>query len=154
MRKRERVTHKNKAKQPDFAVQQAPKNDADINLKLKKHMAGPAKMGIPLGNPMATRRPAFIEMPSASFQDMLNTLVDAKNDFRALPARIKGRFGNDPYQLLRFLEDPSNEAEAIKLGLREAKEPEFVAPAPGSTPPALKADDEAQPSFKGGAPKA
>ena len=35
----------------------------------------------------------------------------------ALSAEIRSRFGNDPQNLILFLEDPSNRPEAEKLGL-------------------------------------
>lgn len=47
-------------------------------------------------------------------------LIDAQDAFEDLPAHLRGRFNNDPGQLLDFLHDPNNRSEAVKLGLVEA----------------------------------
>lgn len=149
---------------PNFKVQQAPAAQADINHIAKTHMSGPGRMGLPIGNPAATRQPRFVDLPSQSYHDMCNVVVDAQNAFRSLPARVKARFGNDTYQLLRFLEDPANREEAIKLKLVESQEADFVAPMPDlskmtketveelrkalNEEQSSKADEEAQPSYK------
>jgi len=154
MRKPERVTHKPKAKQPDFAVQQAPAIDADLGTMVAKHMAGPGRMGNPIGNPLATRKPRFMEVPHESLQEMLNTVLDAQNEFRKLPARLKGWHNNDPVQFLRWLQNPDNKAEAIKLGLINPPEVDLTAQTAATINEirdALKADPEANPTFKGGA---
>lgn len=52
-----------------------------------------------------------------SYQESLQTVIDAKNAFDTLPSKIRHRFQNDPSQLLKFLEDPSSKDEAISLGL-------------------------------------
>jgi phage internal scaffolding protein len=80
--------------------------------------------------PQLIGQPIFGEIPSATFQEMVNTIEDTKQDFLALPAKIRNRFDNDPYQLLRFVENPENKAEAIKLGLIEAPPEPVPAPAP------------------------
>lgn len=51
------------------------------------------------------------------YQDMLDTVIYAKNAFSSLPAEVRKRFGNDPGLLLQFLQDPNNREEGEKLGL-------------------------------------
>jgi len=46
----------------------------------------------------------------------------AKEAFEAIPSSIRQRFGHDPQQFIQFLADPSNNEEAIKLGLKVKKE--------------------------------
>lgn len=77
-----------------------------------------------------------------SYQDSLNIVLDAREVFAALPARLRDRFGNDPGQYLAFIDDPKNKDEAIKLGMIKAPpaEPppqkvEVVNPAVKDTPP-------------------
>lgn len=48
----------------------------------------------------------------------MQQIVDAKEAFQGLPSAIRARFGNDPSQMLQFLQDTSNDDEAIKLGLK------------------------------------
>ena len=44
-------------------------------------------------------------------------IAEAKSEFEQLPSGIKEKFDNDVTNLLDFVDDPENEAEAIKLGL-------------------------------------
>lgn len=120
---RKRVHPKPQGKTDKYVTQQQFRDDANINTMLGRHMKGPGRMGLPIGNPNATRQPRFEYQPSETFHEMLNMVTDAQNAFRALPARTRGRFSNDPYQLLRFLENPENRAEAEKLGLVDPKDP-------------------------------
>lgn len=93
-------------------AQQNPKQETDINHIMGQYL----KTGI-LGNPNATRKPIFGDFRSRDFQEMQNALSDVQQNFASLPSRIRGRFNNDPYQLLRFVEDPANQEEAIKMKL-------------------------------------
>jgi phage internal scaffolding protein len=54
---------------------------------------------------------------SITFFEAQNTLAQAKESFAALPSKIRNKFENDPGQLLDFLSEPANQAEAFKLGL-------------------------------------
>lgn len=51
------------------------------------------------------------------YQAAMDTVLKAQASFDALPAAVRERFANDPSQLLRFVQDPENTAEAIRLGL-------------------------------------
>lgn len=68
-----------------------------------------------------------------SYQDAMQTIINAENAFMALDAKTRKRFDNDAAQMLNFLHDPENRAEAIKLGMIEA--PEAIAQ-PASPNPA------------------
>lgn len=60
----------------------------------------------------------------ADFQTALHTVMAAEEMFSELPARVRDRFGNDPEQLIKFLQDDANRDEAIKLGLVPPPAPE------------------------------
>lgn len=67
--------------------------------------------------------PQVLRLPTAGdfsgifdFQTAMNTIKQAKDEFMSLPAKIRTRFGNDPAQLLEFVQDDNNRDEAIKLG--------------------------------------
>jgi phage internal scaffolding protein len=47
----------------------------------------------------------------------MNALIAAESEFAALPAQLRNKFGNDPANLVQFLDNPENRAEAEKLGL-------------------------------------
>lgn len=65
------------------------------------------------------------------YQEALQIVLDAGKAFEALPAKVRQRFRNDPFELLTFLDDPENEAEAREIGLLPEKAAEPVTePAP------------------------
>lgn len=119
--------------------------------------------GQPVGDPRATRQPRFMVMPSQSYHDMLNQVTDVQTTFSSLSARLKGKFHNSPYQLLRWLEEPNNRPEALELGLvvptpeeaqelaqkaaraRRTEQVDLIREAMKSEAP--KADPEAQPDY-------
>lgn len=79
-------------------------------------------------------------------EDLLTALTgvqDAHARFEELPAKIRDRFGNDPVQLLGFVDQAENRAEAIELGLIEDPEGS-VRPAA----PAAQTDPEPTPDLE------
>lgn len=52
-----------------------------------------------------------------SYHDMQNTLIEAQNAFKTLPASIRATFNNDPANVIDFLNNPANRDKAIELGL-------------------------------------
>ncbi len=74
-----------------------------------------------------------------------NQVIEAKAAFAALPAFLRDRFANEPANLLRFLSDPDNQEEAVKLGLAEAAADSPLEPDADAEPPAPEPDAEAEP---------
>lgn len=64
------------------------------------------------------------------FHSVQNKVLQAKADFMRLPGAVRKRFENDPGELIEFVADPENAAEAVELGLlsREAAEAPLGAP--------------------------
>lgn len=118
----------------DLAQQQF-KDEVDINNITNRYTRGTV-LDPRSSNP---RDPIWGDFTSVDFMDMQNRLVDARMAFDSLPARVRRRFADDPYQLIRFVENLENREEAEYLGLISKKPEE---------PTMLKADDEAQPKFK------
>lgn len=56
----------------------------------------------------------------ATYQEALDQVNSAERAFMELPAAVRTRVGNRPAAFIAFLEDPSNDEEAIKLGLKVA----------------------------------
>jgi len=54
-----------------------------------------------------------------SYQEALDFLNAAQEQFMELPAKIRKEFDNDPGNLLRFLDDTNNYERAVELGLVE-----------------------------------
>lgn len=51
------------------------------------------------------------------FRECQEVVLRAQEAFMSLDARVRARFGNDPAQMLDFVSDEKNRAEAIDLGL-------------------------------------
>lgn len=152
----ERLTHDVKA-MGESATKQAMKEDTDINVLATRFGASMFN-----SSPRATRQPMFGDFTYTSMDllSMKNAVADAENRFLQLPGRIRKRFGNDQYQFLRFVENPENYEECVKMGLvkpRKVAEPEgqeklpLEKKEPEKAPEAVKPDPEANPQFaKGG----
>lgn len=50
----------------------------------------------------------------------LDAAIRVREAFGLLPADVRDRFQNDPVRLAEWLADRRNDAEAVRLGLREA----------------------------------
>ena len=58
---------------------------------------------------------------SDSFHESMLVVVKAQEMFEDLPSSLRQRFGNDPANLLDFVQDEGNTEEMVKLGLVERK---------------------------------
>lgn len=88
------------------------KNDCDINVIIKKHR----DQGIL--PQMIRQNPIYGDFSSVpTFQNALNTVIKAQQQFEALPANIRERFHNDPEKFLEFATNASNAEEMVRLGL-------------------------------------
>lgn len=52
-----------------------------------------------------------------SYQEALDTVILARQQFDALSSKLRSRFGNDPSEFLAFVNDPKNAEEMVSLGL-------------------------------------
>lgn len=102
-------------------TQQAPALDADINRITSRHL-GPVPSA-----PGAHVQPNWTQWAPADFQAQLNAVMEAKIAFQALPSRIRSLFGNSPYELVRWINNPANLDRAIELHL--------ISPPEGYKPP-------------------
>jgi phage internal scaffolding protein len=97
-------------------TQQSSKSEADINTIVGRVM----KTGV---LPTITGKPPeFGDFNDVlEYQSALNAVIEARESFNALPAKVRSRFHNDPGALLEFLSKSENQAEAVKLGLATAR---------------------------------
>lgn len=74
---------------------------------------------------------------SPSYQDALQTIVNANNQFMAMDAKTRKRFDNDPAEFLDFVNNPTNAQELVNMGLATLREstPLPAPPEPKATPP-------------------
>lgn len=64
------------------------------------------------------------------YQDAVNRVLQANDQFMELPSEIRTMFQNDPSQLIDFVNDPTNKQKAIDMGLLPPEQPEPVQDAP------------------------
>ena len=115
------ITHNNDAS----LTEQHFAKDADINEIMRRY--GVTDGAIPPAVLDPKHFGDFSDVPD--FRQSLDAVRNAQEHFAALPASLRQRFGNDPVELWKFVTDPANLEESIKLGLlkRVAAPP---APAP------------------------
>lgn len=105
--------------------------------------------------------PQVLNMPTSGdfqgifdFQEAMNLIKQAKDEFMTLPAKIRSRFDNDPAKLISFLEDPGNRQEAEALGMlakppaepQNQPSPAPEAATPGGAPSAQPATSKTTPN--------
>lgn len=88
------------------------KDECDINNIVARAGAGLVSLSVPAA-PLFTD---VSEVPS-DYQECLEHLFNADEQFASLPAKVRERFENNPANLFDFLGNPENRDEAIKLGL-------------------------------------
>lgn len=110
-----------------MAVQSA-KDECDINSIMAKYQ----RTGF-LTDPLIapSSQPSFGDFATmGDFMEAQNIIAEANQLFDQLPSTLRKRFSNDPAIMLDFLSSEENKAEAIKLGLVKAPDPEPRAPDP------------------------
>lgn len=123
-------------------TQQNMKEETDINTIVQRYI----KTGLA---PTRRGEALFGDFSEANdFMQMKNAIMDIEQNFLGLSARLRKKFANDPYQLMRWLENPDNAKEAIKLGLLE--DPEGTDPFIDENQTDILGDD--QEGNKGGKP--
>jgi len=96
-------------------AQQHYKDETDINNILRQFNI----TGLLPQSPLSPRYGDFTGI--GDYQSALNAVIAAEDGFMALPADLRTRFNNDPAQLIDFLSNDENRAEAEKLGLVDPK---------------------------------
>lgn len=110
-------------------VKQSDATATNINFIMKRYG------GIPQ-NPNANfNYGSLVGLPS--YEECLNVVIRGQEVFDALPSEIRAKFRNDPKEFLKFMDDPANKDEAIKLGLVKApaEQPNTSPNPPNSTEP-------------------
>jgi phage internal scaffolding protein len=92
-------------------AQQHHKDECDINVILERF----GKTG---QMPVNTISGTYGDFSGVhDYHTAMNALIASESEFAALPAQIRTRFANDPANLIQFLDNQDNRAEAEKLGL-------------------------------------
>jgi len=98
-------------------VQQQFKDQADINQVITRFKRTGQLHSTPgvLGQ---KREPSFGIYSYNDYQDAYLNMQKIRQDFLALPPKLRQRFDNNPANVVAFVDDPNNHKEAVKLGLR------------------------------------
>lgn len=122
-------------------TKQASKDECDINVMMARYQATGQFDNV------NERPPQWGDVSNVqSYQDAQNLILDSARRFAALPAETRARFGNDPAQLLGFLNDDRNRDEAMELGLVDR-------PAPAAPPLEVRVVDPVEGSGEASPPK-
>ncbi|AZL82702.1 internal scaffolding protein [Apis mellifera associated microvirus 2] len=98
-------------------TQQHDMADCDIN-NIVERAARTGFIPNAVGSPFV----GDLAINATDFHEAMNIVVSARQAFSELDAKTRARFGNDPGQLLEFLQDEGNYDEASKLGLVPPRE--------------------------------
>lgn len=98
------------------------RDETDVNVIMKRYGAtGQLPVGV------QSLQPIFADVSEiGDFASLMRRTKAAEVAFMNLPAELRTRFGNDPGELVVFLQNPANRPEAEELGLvpkREAAKP-------------------------------
>lgn len=105
------------ADHPTGRTKQSFSEDADINNVMARW--------IKTGDMPKQGRPTYGDFSNVDeYQTMLNRIIDAEESFMELSPKIRDRMHNDPANLIKFISNPDNREEALKLGLIQAIVPE------------------------------
>lgn len=121
---------------PPRRVKQSHVAECDINTIMKqysqtgqlKHISARAQMG------------EYLDLPDqVDFQASLQIIKDGETAFAGLPAKTRDRFDNDPANFLAFMANPTNQDEAVQLGLMTKP------PAPPQATPVASTSESSSP---------
>lgn len=93
-------------------VKQSFKDECDINNIMKKYINYGT---LPQMINENAQYGDFVDVPT--YHESCNIVLKAEEQFNALPANVRKRFGNDPAEMLAFCSNPENLEEMYKLGL-------------------------------------
>lgn len=98
--------------QVDSRTKQSFRDECDINVLMRRYLSGGM---LP---PMANGAGRYGDFSSGvDYLDAQLLVKNAEAEFASLPAHIRDRFRNNPFELLEFVSQPENREEARKLGL-------------------------------------
>lgn len=111
-------------------TQQHFKDECDVNRIVEKYKVTGFLVDPLIKRTVQPMYGDFCEMPD--FTEAQLMIAKAREGFEALPAYLRKRFNNDPFEFVRFCSDADNREEMERLGLIEPKEviPATVPPVP------------------------
>lgn len=100
-------------------TKQSHKDECDINQIMKKF----ENTGVL--PEMIKKEPEYGDFSDPlDYHESMGVVAFANEQFAALSAKVRRRFGNDPREFLEFATDPRNGEEMVKMGLATKRAPE------------------------------
>lgn len=97
------------------------KDETDVNMILAKYKVtlNPALLGLsPSGEPLGN--PQYGDFGDVgTYQECLEVVMQAEEQFANLPASIRKEFGNTPEGMLKWINNPDNFERGVELGIFE-----------------------------------
>lgn len=91
--------------------------ECDINTIMRRYVS----TGVVPGNARVGRYGDFSNV--GDYLEAQSVILEANQQFKALPANVRERFKNNPALMLEFVADKANVEEARKLGLLKEETP-------------------------------
>lgn len=104
-------------------TEQAHKDDVNINNIIKRH-------GMDLIQRTAQLQQGVYltdDDPTNDFQEAMNIVTKAQQDFEAMPSQIRKKFNNNPAEFLDYVQNSANVDSLVEMGLAQRVPPK---PAP------------------------
>lgn len=119
----------------EVRTKQEFKEDADINVIVARCVRDPNTVDV-----YAPKvAPVFADVSNiGDFQACMEKMTAVDEAFMTLPPKVREFFGNDPWAVVPFVQDPKNLDKAVELGIAVRKP---VAPAKQEAVPAPKASE-------------
>lgn len=129
----DQVVPRRRVTQPEggpLMTKQAMRDETDANKIMEKWIQQGHFPRGPAGTPM------YGDFSSGlSYQESLDRVMQAQEEFQALPSRVRTACQNDPAQFLEMCSDPAKLEQLRELGLAEEDVPERVVKVEVMNPP-------------------
>lgn len=117
-------------------TKQAPRDEADANYIMEKWITQGHYPRGPSGSPMYGDFSSGVD-----YHEAMNRVLQARQEFQALPSRVRTACQNDPGLFLELCSDPARLEELRELGLAEPDVPVQVMKVEVVNPPEPEGDE-------------
>lgn len=123
----------------EVRTKQEFKDDADINVIVARCVKDPNMLTSVYAPKVA---PVYADVSNVGdFQTAMERVAGVEDAFMMLPPKVREFFGNDPWAVVPFIQDPKNLDKAVELGVVVRKPLAPVAPPKEEAVPAPKASE-------------
>lgn len=97
---------------------QDKRDSCDINRIVKKAIRPDGQIDASLIASLAKKPGLYGDFTNAvDFQTLQNRVIRVRDAFATLAPEVRAKFNNNPAEMIDFVNDPKNKAEAIKMGI-------------------------------------